>query len=76
MNNIGSIMGGIIGALSNANNVSTEEIKELKILTMDKVFNELKEKINKYNELLKNTENLGVNNSEVAKVEEEIKSLK
>ncbi|ATV56289.1 hypothetical protein [Fusobacterium pseudoperiodonticum] len=43
---------------------------------MDKVFNELKEKINKYNELLKNTENLGVNNSEVAKIEEEIRSLK
>ena len=44
MNNIGSIMGGLIGAISNANNVSTEEIKELKILTMNEVFNELKEK--------------------------------
>lgn len=76
MNNIGSIMGGIIGALSNANNVSTEEIKELKILTMNEVFNELKEKINRHNELSKDTERLGVNNSEVAKVEEEIKSLK
>jgi len=43
---------------------------------MDEVFNELKEKINKYNELSRNTENLGLNNSEVAKVEEEIKSLK
>ena len=76
MNNIGSIMGGLIGALSNANNVSTEEIKELKILTMNEVFNELKEKINRHNELSKDTERLGVNNSEVAKVEEEIKSLK
>lgn len=76
MNNIGSIMGGLIGAISNANNVSTEEIKELKILTMNEVFNELKEKINRYNELSKDTERLGVNNSEVAKVEEEIRSLK
>ena len=76
MNNIGNIMGGLIGALSNANNVSTEEIKELKILTMNEVFNELKEKINRYNELSKDTERLGLNNSEVAKVEEEIKSLK
>ena len=76
MNNIGNIMGGLIGALSNANNVSTEEIKELKILTMNEIFNELKEKINRHNELSKDTERLGVNNSEVAKVEEEIKSLK
>ena len=76
MNNIGSIMGGLIGAISNASNVSTEEIKELKILTMDEVFNKLKEKINKYNELSRNTENLGLNNSEVTKIEEEIRSLK
>ena len=50
--------------------------KELKILTMNEVFNELKEKINKYNELSKNTESLEFNNSEVAKIEEEIRSLK
>ena len=57
-------------------NNQVEEIKEIKVLSMDKVFNELKEKINKYNELSKNTESLGVNNSEVAKIEEEIRNLK
>lgn len=57
-------------------NNQVEEIKEIKVLSMDKVFNELKEKINRYNELSKNTESLGVNNSEVVKIEEEIRSLK
>ena len=65
-----------LGQLNTDLNNKVEKIKEFKILTMDEVFNELKEKINKYNELSRNTENLGLNNSEVAKVEEEIKSLK
>ena len=64
------------GELNFNSNNKVEKIEEFKILTMDKVFNELKEKINKYNELSKNTESLGVNNSEVAKIEEEIRSLK
>jgi len=70
------IMDAAIGSLSNVINDSIEKIKELKILTMNEVFNELKEKINRYNELSKETERLGVNNSEVAKVEEEIRNLK
>ena len=69
-------IGNQLGQLNSDLNNQVEEIKKDKILTMDKVFNELKEKINKYNELSKDTERLGVNNSEVAKVEEEIKSLK
>ena len=70
------IMDAAIGSLSNVINDSIEKIKELKILTMNEVFNALKEKINRYNELSKETERLGVNNSEVAKVEEEIRNLK
>ena len=70
------IMDAAIGSLSNVINDSIEKIKELKILTMNEVFNELKEKVNRYNELSKETERLGVNNSEVAKVEEEIRNLK
>ena len=69
-------IGNQLGQLNSDLNNQVEEIKKDKILTMDKVFNELKEKINKYNELSKNTESLGVNNSEVAKIEEEIRSLK
>ena len=69
-------IGNQLGQLNNDLNNQVEEIKEIKVLSMDKVFNELKEKINKYNELSKNTESLGVNNSEVAKIEEEIRSLK
>ena len=68
--------GNQLGQLNSDLNNQVEEIKEIKVLPMDKVFNELKEKINKYNELSKNTESLGVNNSEVAKIEEEIRSLK
>ena len=72
------IMDAVIGSINTINiiNDSNEEKKELKILTMNEVFNELKEKINKYNELSKNTESLEFNNSEVAKIEEEIRSLK
>ncbi|WP_314327103.1 hypothetical protein [Fusobacterium pseudoperiodonticum] len=72
------IMDAVIGSINTINviNDSNEEKKELKILTMNEVFNELKEKINKYNELSKNTESLGPNNSEVTKVEEEIRNLK
>lgn len=72
------IMDAVIGSINTINviNDSNEEKKELKILTMNEVFNELKEKINKYNELSKNTESLGPNNSEVIKVEEEIRNLK
>ena len=72
------IMDAVIGSIYTINviNDSNEEKKELKILTMNEVFNELKEKINKYNELSKNTESLGPNNSEVIKVEEEIRNLK
>lgn len=69
-------IGNQLGQLNNDLNNQVEEIKEIKVLSMDKVFNELKEKINKYNELSKNTESLGVNNSEVAKIKEEIRSLK
>lgn len=69
-------IGDQLGQLNSDLNNQVEEIKKDKILTMDKVFNELKEKINRYNELSKNTESLGVNNSEVTKVEEEIRSLK
>ena len=69
-------IGNQLGQLNSDLNNQVEEIKKDKILTMDKVFNELKEKINKYNELSKNTESLGVNNSEVAKIEEEIRSSK
>ena len=53
-----------------------EEIKEVKVLTMNDVFNTLKEKINKYNELSRNSESVEVNNSEIFKIEEEIKNLK
>ena len=53
-----------------------KEIKEVKVLTMNEVFNELKEKINKYNELSRNSESVEVNNSEIFKIEEEIKNLK
>ena len=54
----------------------TEEIKEVKVLTMNDVFNELKEKINKYKELSRNSEGIEVDNSEIFKIEEEIKNLK
>lgn len=64
------------GELNFNSNNKVEKIEEFKILTMDEVFNELKEKINKYNELSRNSENLGLNNSEVDKIEEEIRSLK
>ena len=65
-----------LGQLNNDLNNQVEEIKKDKILTMDEVFNKLKQKNNKYNELSRNTENLGLNNSEVAKIEEEIRNLK
>ena len=55
---------------------AVKEIKEVKVLTMNEVFNELKEKINKYNELSRNSESVEVNNSEIFKIEEEIKNLK
>ena len=54
----------------------TEEIKEVKVLTMNDVFNKLKEKINKYKELSRNSEGIEVDNSEIFKIEEEIKNLK
>ena len=54
----------------------TEQIKEVKVLTMNDVFNELKEKINKYKELSRNSEGIEVDNSEIFKIEEEIKNLK
>lgn len=69
-------IGNQLGQLNSDLNNQVEKIKEIKVFSMDEVFNKLKEKINKYNELSRNTENLGFNNSEVAKIEEEIRSLK
>lgn len=65
-----------LGQLNNDLNNQVEEIKKDKILTMDEVFNKLKEKINKYNELSRNSESVEVNNSEIFEIEEEIKNLK
>ena len=65
-----------LGQLNTDLNNKVEKIKEFKILIMDEVFNELKEKINKYNELSRNSESVEVNNSEIFKIEEEIKNLK
>ena len=56
-----SALNNQLGQLNNDLNNQVEEIKKDKILTMDEVFNRLKEKINKYNELSRNTENLGLN---------------
>ena len=65
-----------IGELNANSNNKIEEIKETKPLTINDVFSALKEKIKKYEEILKNSENLEINNSKLVKIEEEIKSLK
>ena len=58
------------------NKENREKLNNIKTLTMENIFNELKEKINKYKESLKNSESVEMNNSEVVKIEEEIKNLK
>ena len=50
--------------------------KNKKVISLENIFNELKKKINKYEELSKNSESIEINNSEIVKIEEEIKSLK
>lgn len=67
---------GELGRLNANSNNKIEEIKETKPLTINDVFSALKEKINKYNELSRNSESVEVDNSEIFKIEEEIKSLK
>lgn len=50
--------------------------KNKKVISLENIFNELKEKINKYEELSKNSESIEINNSEILKIEEEIRDLK
>ena len=50
--------------------------KNIKIISLENIFNKLKEKINEYEELSKNTGSIEINDLEIAKIEDEIKSLK
>ena len=50
--------------------------KNKKVISLENIFNELKKKINKYEEQSKNSESIEINNSEIVKIEEEIKNLK
>lgn len=50
--------------------------KNKKVISLENIFNEIKEKINKYEELSKNSESIEINNSEIVKIEEEIRDLK
>ena len=56
--------------------LKNDKEKNIKVMSLENIFNELKEKINKYEELSENSESVEVDNSEIFKIEEEIKNLK
>ena len=80
----GAMLGILAGPIQfRANNIINRiiELKKskennVKTIALEEIFNNLKEKIDKYDELIKKSGNLELNNSEVIKIEEEIRNLK
>ena len=56
--------------------LKNDKEKNIKVMSLENIFNELKEKIDKYEELSKNTGSIEINDLEIAKIEDEIKTLK